>query len=52
MYNVVTEYRFDCLTDLGGPSMDDMVFCRVMGWKEEEEDVEVLDGISIVVIFR
>lgn len=49
MYNAVTEYRFDVLVDRTS-SWEDMVFCRVMGMKEDEEDVDVLDGAFIVLI--
>lgn len=39
--------RLDCLTDR--PSWLESVFCRVIGWKEPEEEVEVRDaGWSIV----
>lgn len=41
------EMRLDCLTDR--PSWLDSVFCRVIGWNEPEEEVEVRDaGWSIV----
>lgn len=41
------EMRLDCLTDR--PSWLESVFCRVIGWKEPEEEVEVRDaGWSIV----
>lgn len=36
--------------DFGGPSVEDIVFCRVTGAKEDDEDVDVLDGISIVAM--
>lgn len=36
------EMRFDCLTDR--PSWLESVFCRVTGWKEEDEEVEARDA--------
>lgn len=36
-YSAVTEYRFDWRTDRE-PSIDDIVFWRETGMKEEEED--------------
>jgi len=42
-YNAVTEYRFDWRTERP-PSCDDMVFWRLTGMKELEEDVEARDG--------
>lgn len=42
--------RFDWRSDR--VSWEDIVFCRVMGWNEEDEEVEVLEvleaGWSIV----
>jgi hypothetical protein len=39
----VTEYRFDWRIERE-PSCEDMVFWRETGMKEEDEDVEALDG--------
>jgi len=39
----VTEYRFDWRTERA-PSCDDMVFWRLTGMKELEEDVDARDG--------
>ena len=44
------EYRFDWRMDFGGPSAEDIVFCRLTGANDDDEDVEVLDGISMVAI--
>lgn len=46
-YKAVTDNRLDWRRER--VSWDDMVFWRVMGWKDEDEDVEVLEaGWSIV----
>lgn len=42
-YKAVTEYRLDCRTERD-PSCEDIVFCRDTGMKEEEEEVEALEG--------
>ena len=49
-YSAVTECRLDCRTDR--PSWDDSVFCRDIGTKEDEDEVdalEILDGGGIMV---
>lgn len=47
-YSAVTDMRFDARTDLVS-CMEDIVFWRETGWKEEEEDVDALDaGWSMV----
>lgn len=43
-YSAVTEYLFDCRADRE-PSIEDIVFCRETGWKEDEEAVEARDGV-------
>ena len=46
-YRAVTDMRLDWRRER--VSWDDMVFWRVMGWKDEEDEVEVLEaGWSIV----
>lgn len=49
-YRAVTDMRFDWRSER--VSWDDIVFWREMGWKEDEEEVEVLEfleaGCSIV----
>lgn len=42
-YKAVTEYRLDWRTDLE-PSADDIVFWRDTGMKEEEDEVDALEG--------
>lgn len=42
-YKAVTEYLFDWRMERV-PSCEDMVFCRETGTKDEEEEVEALDG--------
>lgn len=44
MYNADMEYRLDWRADLV-PSYEDIVFCREIGWKDEEEAVEARDGV-------
>ncbi len=42
-YRAVTEYRFDWRTERE-PSWDDIVFWRETGMKEDDEEVEALEG--------
>lgn len=42
MYKAVTEKRFDWRTER--PSLDDSVFWRETGMKEDEDEVEALEG--------
>lgn len=43
------EYRFDWRTDRV-PSMEDMVFWRETGWKEDEEAVDALEGVCSMTL--
>lgn len=38
------EYRLDCRAERE-PSYEDIVFCREIGWKEEDEAVDALEGV-------
>lgn len=46
-YSAVTDSRFDWRRDR--VSWDDIVFWRVTGWKEEDEDVDALDADCNIV---
>lgn len=42
-YSAVTEYRFDWRTERE-PSCDDIVFWRETGTKDDDDDVDALEG--------
>lgn len=43
-YSAVTDMRFDWRRDR--VSCEDMVLCRVIGWKEEDDVVDALDALD------
>lgn len=43
-YSAVTDTRFDCRIDR--PSCEDMVVCRDIGWKDDDEEVEALEALE------
>lgn len=46
-YNAVTEYRFDWRTERP-PSCEDIVFWRLTGMKEDEDEVEAREGAESI----
>lgn len=45
MYNADMEYLLDWRADREPSCDDDIVFCREIGWKEDEEAVEAREGV-------
>lgn len=45
IYNADMEYLLDWRADREPSCEDDMVFCRVIGWKEDDEAVEAREGV-------